>query len=77
MVHFESELTINLAVDITEDAMVLQPATRVFGERDVKQAKHPRRSSSILFIIIVHILIAIITEAKFYYYYAVRINYNL
>ena len=76
MVHFESELTINLAVDITEDAMVLQqciPATRVFGERDVKQAKHPRRSSSIRYIIVVHILIAIITEAKFYYYYAVRI----
>ena len=51
MAQSESELTINLAVDITEEPMVLQqciPATRVFGERDVKQAKHPHRSSGII-----------------------------
>ena len=50
MAQFESELTINLAVDITEEPMVLQqciPATRVFGERD-EQAKHPHRSSGII-----------------------------
>ena len=50
MVQFESELTINLDVDITEEPMVLEqciPATRVFEEKDIKQAKHPRRSSGI------------------------------